>query len=125
MCGACGRTAVSDPALGPVRTMRQHAAVAQAVNGVCQRLPGAPRVTALSDGWLLAGATGSARLCHTVEELWVTIIDGSFRSDTQLDGLLEAQSAYSADPANAGLSARIVELGRTLGENARSRRGGS
>ncbi|MCU1567255.1 MAG: hypothetical protein JWQ56_2192, partial [Pseudarthrobacter sp.] len=55
MCGACGRTTVADPALGPVRTMRQHLIVAATVNTVCAGLPGAPKVTALRDGWLMTG----------------------------------------------------------------------
>lgn len=76
MCGACGRTTVPDPVLGAVRTLRQHLIVAGTVNTVCEGLPGAPRATALKDGWLLGGASGTALLCHTVEELWGAAIGG-------------------------------------------------
>jgi hypothetical protein len=114
MCGACGRRTIQDPTLGHVRTMRQHIIVAQAINAVCRYLPGAPRVTALSDGWLMSGATGSTQLCDTVEELWSGIIDGSLR--TNINRLLEAQKAYSADPVNTGLGAQVVDLGRALAE---------
>lgn len=123
MCGACGSMTVPDPALGPVRTMRQHVIVAHAINAVCRRLPGAPRVTALSDGWLMSGATGSTQLCHTVEELWTAIIDGSFTASTNLNRLLEEQTVYSADPVNAGLAVQVTDLGRALAEEHGHRRG--
>jgi hypothetical protein len=114
MCGACGRRTVQDPALGHVRTIRQHIVVAQTINAVCRYLPGAPRVTALSDGWLMSGATGSTQFCDTVEELWTAIIDGSLRAN--INRLLEAQNAYLADSVNAGLAAQVTDLGRALAE---------
>lgn len=116
MCGACGSVTVPDPALGPVRTMRQHVIVAHAINAVCRRLPGAPRVTALSGGWLMSGSTGSTRLCHTVEELWTAIIDDSFNETAQLNRLHEEQEAYSADPLNTGLAEQVIDLGRARAE---------
>lgn len=112
MCGACGRRTVPDPTLGNVRTMRQHIIVAQAINAVCRHLPGAPRITPLSDNWLMSGATGTTKLCDTVEELWTAIIDGS----VNLAPLLEAQRAYVADPLATGLAAQATDLGLALAE---------
>jgi hypothetical protein len=104
MCGACGRTIVADPALGPVRTMRQHLIVAATVNAVCTGLPGAPKVTALKDGWMVAGASGASRQCQTVEELWSAVL-GCFTGAPVLESLRRRRQAYAADPANAGLPA--------------------
>jgi len=109
MCGACGRTTVADPALGPVRTMRQHLIVAGAVNAVCAGLPGAPKVTALKDGWMMSGALGFSRQCQTLEELWSTVL-GCFTDTLVLDRLRLRCLAYAADPANAGLPARAAGL---------------
>jgi hypothetical protein len=109
MCGACGRTTVADPALGPVRTMRQHLIVAGAVNAVCTGLPGAPKVTALKDGWLMTGPAGASRQCQTVEELWTAVL-GCFTDASVVDRLSGRRQAYAADPANAGLPARAAAL---------------
>jgi hypothetical protein len=113
MCGACGSTTVPDPVLGPVRTLRHHLIVAQTVNTVCGGLPGAFRVKALSDGWLMSGPSGAALLCHTVEELWTAVIRG-FAGSSQLVCLLEHQQAFAADSDNAGLPARVVSIGQGL-----------
>lgn len=113
MCGACGRTSVPDPALDAVRTMRQHLIVASTINGICKGMPGAPRVTALKDGWLMAGPSGATRLCHTVEELWTATI-GCFADTQHLSCLLARQQAFLADPDNAGLAARAAGIGRGL-----------
>ena len=109
MCGACGRTTVADPALGPVRTMRQHLIVAATVNDVCTGLPGSPKVTAIKDGWLMTGAAGSSRQCQTVEELWSAVL-GCFTDASVLDRLRRRRQAYAADPDNAGLPARAAWL---------------
>lgn len=74
MCGACGRSVVSDPVLGPNRTMRQHLIVAQTINSVCQTWPGAPKVAATSGGWLVSGATGASAAIATVEALWSAVL---------------------------------------------------
>jgi hypothetical protein len=111
VCGACGRTTVADPALGGMRTLRQHLIVAGTVNTVCEGLPGAPRTTALKDGWLVAGASGATRLCRTVEELWSAVI-GCFPDLPLLGCLLGRLQAGMADPDNAGLSARTAAIGR-------------
>jgi hypothetical protein len=113
MCGACGSVVVPDPVLGAVRTLRQHLIVAQTINTVCGGLPGAPKVKALSDGWLLSGTSGASRLCHTVEELWTAVI-GGFAPGPQLDALLEHQQAFAAGSDGAGLAARAVSAGREL-----------
>ena len=109
MCGACGRTTVADPALGPVRTMRQHLIVAATVNAVCTGLSGAPKVTALKDGWLMTGPSGASRQCRTVEELWSAVL-GCFTDPSIGDLLNSRRRAYAADPANAGLPARAAGL---------------
>ena len=109
MCGACGRTIVPDPALGPVRTIRQHLIVAGAVNAVCTGLPGAPKVTALKDGWMVTGASGVAKQCQTLEELWSTVLV-CFPDAPVLDRLLRRRQAYAADPTNAGLPARAAAV---------------
>ena len=74
MCGACGRTVVPDPILGPIRTMRQHLIVAQTINWFCKSWPGAPKVAATSDGWLLSGQTGATAAVGTVEALWSAVL---------------------------------------------------
>lgn len=74
MCGACGRTVARDPVLGPIRTMRQHLIVAQTINSVCQTWPGAPKVAATSDGWLVSGPTGATVAVGTVEGLWSAVL---------------------------------------------------
>lgn len=109
MCGACGRTTIADPALGPVRTMRQHLIVASTVNAVCTGLPGAPKVTALKDGWLMTGPAGASRQCQTLEELWTAVL-GCVTDPFILDRLNRRRQAYAADPANAGLPARAAGL---------------
>lgn len=113
MCGACGRTTVPDPALETVRTLRQHLIVADTVNTVCRGLPGTPRVTALKDGWLIAGPSGTARLCQTVDGLWSAAI-GCFTDLSLLDCLLGRQQAFIVDPDKAGLPARVADIGRGL-----------
>jgi hypothetical protein len=113
VCGACGKTTVADPVLGAVRTKRQHLIVAGTVNELCTGQPGAPKVTALADGWLVSGPSGAARLRHTVEELWADVIgcitDASFRGS-----LRERQLAYENDPGNEGLPARTAAVGSRL-----------
>ena len=109
MCGACGRTTVADPALGPVRTMRQHLIVAATINAVCTGIPGAPKVTALKDGWMMAGPSGVSSQCQTVEELWSAVL-GCFTDASVLDRLRRRRQAYVADPANAGLPARAAGM---------------
>ena len=77
MCGACGRAVVNDPVLGPVRTMRQHLIVAQTINSISHSWPGAPKVVATRDGWLVSGPTGGAESVTTVEQLWAAILKDS------------------------------------------------
>lgn len=117
MCGACGTTTVADPVLGPVRTKRQHLIVAGTVNGLCAGQSGAPKVTALADGWLVSGPSGAARLRRTVEELWADVI-GRFNDISSLRSLLERQLAYADDPANEGLPARTARVGSGLAGEA-------
>lgn len=124
MCGACGRTTVPDPVLGPVRTLRQHLIVAGSVNTVCAGLPGAPRVTALKDGWLLGGASGTARLCHTVEDLWGAAV-GCLAEPTLLGCLLGRLQAFLAEPENQGLPARTALVGRGLAAAAAAEAAGT
>ena len=76
MCGACGRSVVSDPLLGPTRTLRQHLIVAQTINEACQSWPGAPKVAATSSGWLVAGPKGVTEAVSTVDALWSAVLRG-------------------------------------------------
>ncbi|MET3919309.1 hypothetical protein [Arthrobacter sp. UYEF20] len=108
---------MADPALGAVRTMRQHLIVAGTINSVCTGLPGAPKVTALSDGWMMSGPSGASWQCHTVEELWAAVIAG-LGGTPQLIRLLGRQEAYAVDPENAGLPSRVAAIGRTLTSTA-------
>lgn len=80
MCGACGRSVVSDPVLGPNRTMRQHLIVAQTINSVCQTWPGAPKLAATSTGWMVSGPTGATAAVATVEALWSAVLLSSPRT---------------------------------------------
>jgi hypothetical protein len=117
MCGACGRTTVADPVLGAVRTLRQHLIVAVTINSVCEGLPGAPKVTALKDGWMISGPSGATRQCRTVEELWRAVIE-RFGGTPQLERLRGRQGAFADDPANSGLPSRVAGIGRTLASTA-------
>lgn len=117
MCGACGTTTVADPVLGAVRTKRQHLIVAATVNELCAGQPGAPKVTALADGWLVSGPSGAARLRHTVDDLWTDVIS-CLRDPSFLRSLRERQLAYAEDPANEGLPARTASVGRRLAGRA-------
>jgi hypothetical protein len=113
VCGACGRTTLPDPALDVVRTLRQHLIVAATVNRLCKGLPGAPKVTALKDGWLITGPSGTARLRHTLDELWTAAV-GCFADMSILGCLLGRLQAFTLDPDNAGLPARVADIGRGL-----------
>ena len=117
MCGACGRTIVADPALGAVRTLRQHLIVAGTVNRVCHGLSGAPKITALADGWMVSGPSGTARQSRTVEDLWRAVIE-RFGVAEQVIRLRRRQEAFAVDPENAGLPAQVAGIGRTLAETA-------
>ena len=107
MCGVCGRTTVTDPALEAVRTLRQHLIVAGTINNICSGLPGAPKVTALRDGWMVTGPSGTIRQCQTVAELWAAVL-ACFTRASVLERLRRRQQAFAADPGNAGLAARAA-----------------
>ena len=109
MCGVCGRTVVTDPVLGPVRTLRQHLIVAASINSMCQGLPGAPRVTALKEGWMMTGPSGASKQCQTLEELWAAVL-ACFTDASVLGRLRRRREDYAADPSNAGLPARAAAL---------------
>lgn len=113
MCGACGTTTVADPVLGVVRTKRQHLIVAATVNELCAGQPGAPKVSALAEGWLVSPRCGGARLRHTVEELWVDVLD-AVTDDSKRESLRERQLAYAEDPAKEGLPSRTARVGSRL-----------
>lgn len=104
---------MADPALGAVRTLRQHLIVAAAVNRLCHGLSGASKVTALADGWMVSGPSGAARQCQTVEELWRAVIE-RFGGSEQLVRLRRRQETFAVDPDNAGLPSRVAGIGRTL-----------
>lgn len=79
MCGACGKTTVPDPVLGPVRTLRQQLLVAQTVNALCCGLSGLPTVQAAGDGWLVRSATGTSTACSTVHGIWEALVGNCTR----------------------------------------------
>jgi hypothetical protein len=87
--------------------MRQHLIVASTVNAVCTGLPGAPKVTALKDGWMLTGPSGASMQCQTLEELWSAVLS-CFKNAAVVDRLRGRRQTYAADPANAGLPARAA-----------------
>lgn len=107
MCGACGRTVVADPVLGPVRTMRQHLIVAQTVNDLCRSWPGVPKVAATGSGWLVVSPTGAFEAVSTVEALWTAVLRGQKGSPL----------GAAAGPADAGadsVASRVHAVGRRL-----------
>lgn len=115
MCGACGRTTTLDPVLGETRTRRQHIIVAGAINDVCDRVPGSPKVKDLMDGWSVTGPTGAVKLCSSVAELWSTVIDLGFRSDDRrtLLAALQQRVLRETHPADGdGLPRRVIEAGQ-------------
>ncbi len=115
MCGACGRTVVADPVLGPVRTMRDQLLVAQTVNALVSR-PGAPVVRVAGSGWVVAGRTGSSAACDTVEQLWSAVADVLARGPEAASRLSEVLA--SGLPASSVLADRVVRAGiSTLGSS--------
>lgn len=113
MCGACGRSVVTDPVLGPNRTMRQHLIVAQTINSVCHTWPGAPKVVATAGGWLVSGPTGATVAIATVEGLWAAVhlsTPGMRSSDLK---------NYAPEPgADEDLSLRVLSLGCQMARTA-------
>ena len=108
MCGACGSTVYPDSVMGNEHTLRKRMLVAHAVSAVCAGLPGAPRITALAEGWTVSGATGSISLCHTFGEIWLAVLG---RGGLLLQQALEARAlAEEPDP----LAADVVSLGLRL-----------
>ncbi|MHA7181382.1 hypothetical protein ACX80J_14860 [Arthrobacter sp. MDB2-24] len=112
MCGACGRTVVADPALGPVRTTRDLLVVAQLVNSITTGLPGGPVVRVSGDSWILAGRTGSSTRCDTVEQLWTALLQQSVRSPEAAARLREriADGLPGASP----LAGRVLQEGLSV-----------
>jgi len=126
MCGACGRSVVSDPVLGPTRTLRQHLIVAQTINEACQSWPGAPKVAATSSGWLVAGPKGATEAVSTVEALWSTVLRGRSglrRQDVRAAGDLGAgelgTGTLGAGEPNPGeLARRVMNLGHEMAQDS-------
>ncbi|MET3949244.1 hypothetical protein ABIB29_000065 [Arthrobacter sp. UYEF36] len=116
MCGACGRSVVSDPVLGPIRTLRLHLIVAQTVNGACQSWPGAPKVAATSIGWLVSGPTGVTEPVSTVEALWSAVLRGT--PGARWQDLRRATDPETEDPEGEGLSLRVLKVGREMARSA-------
>lgn len=126
MCGACGRSVVSDPVLGPTRTLRQHLIVAQTINEACQSWPGAPKVAATSSGWLVAGPKGAAEAVSTVQALWSVVLlgrPGLQRQDLRAAGIpgagelgMGALGAGEPDPGE--LARRVMNLGHEMAQDS-------
>jgi hypothetical protein len=74
MCGACGKDVRKDPVVGTERTLRKHMIVASTINRVCHDHRGALKVTALANGWLIAGPSGTSALCNTLDDVWATVV---------------------------------------------------
>ena len=109
MCGACGRTVVADPVLGPVRTTRDLLLVAQVVNAAASRLPGGPVVRVAGSGWVVAGRTGSTTACDTVGQLWAAVISSGAASPDAAVRLTEYLGL--ALPASSALAERVLHVG--------------
>lgn len=131
MCGACGRSVVSDPVLGPTRTLRQHLIVAQTINEACQSWPGAPKVAATSSGWLVAGPKGAIQAVSTVEALWSTVLwgrPGLQRQDLRAAGDLGAGepgtgelgtgALGAGEPDPGELARRVMNLGHEMAQDS-------
>ena len=116
MCGACGRSVVSDPVLGPTRTLRQHLIVAQTINEACQSWPGAPKVAATSSGWLVAGPTGATAAVSTVEALWTTVLRG--RPGVQWQDLRPAADLATGAQDTGALALRVLNLGHEMAQDS-------
>jgi hypothetical protein len=89
--------------------MRQNLIVAATINSVCQGLPGAPRVTALKEGWMMTGPSGASTQCQTLEELWAAVL-ACFTEVSVRGRLRRRQEDSAADPSNAGLPARAAGM---------------
>ena len=126
MCGACGRNVVSDPVLGPIRTLRQHLIVAQTINYASQSWPGAPKVAATSSGWLVSGPKGATEAVSTVEALWSTVLRG--RPGLQRQDLRAAGDLGAGEPGTGALGAgepdpgelarRVMNLGHEMAQDS-------
>jgi hypothetical protein len=82
--------------------------VAQTVRAICAGLPGAPRITALAEGWTVSSATGSISVCHTVEDIWLAVRE---RGGLLLQQALEAHARVEQP---ASLVANVTRLGLEL-----------
>ena len=116
MCGACGRSVVSDPVLGATRTLRQHLVVAQTINDACQSWPGAPKVAATSSGWLVAGPKGATEAVSTVEALWSTVLRGT--SGVQWQDLRAAADLETGELDSRDLALRVLNLGHEMAQDS-------
>lgn len=121
MCGACGRNVVSDPVLGPTRTLRQHLIVAQTINEACQSWPGAPKVAATSSGWLVSGPKGAIEAVSTVSALWSTVLRGKpavWRQD-----LRPAVDPETGTLDTGALALRVLHLGHEMAQDSATETG--
>lgn len=119
--------------LGPLRTMRQHLIVAQTVNGACRAWPGAPKVAATRDGWLVSGPTGATEAALTVQEVWSAVLRGSRGTrrpempgapddpdspdgpdGPDAPGAVETEADRAAGDTEAALSRRVLGLGHRM-----------
>lgn len=101
--------------IGPHRSLRSHLLVAATVNSVCAAQPGAPKVSALADGWLVTGASGRATLCATVDDVWAVVMQ-SFGDTDQLTKLLE-RAPLAADTEESSLRSRTIMAGRQFADH--------
>ena len=117
--------------------MRQHLIVAQTINSVCQSWPGAPKVAATSEGWMVSGPTGATAAIATVEALWSAVLlssPGTRSSDASRFahepgaaenagaaahiGRVDESVLAAADLRPEDLSLRVLTLGYQMARNA-------
>ncbi|MBG6218701.1 hypothetical protein IWX75_003188 [Arthrobacter sp. CAN_A6] len=110
MCGACGKTAVPDPVLGPVRTLRQRLLVAQTVNTLCSGIAGLPTVQVAGDGWMVRSATGASTSCSTVHRIWEALVGSCVRFYGNPQPIIERLVRPTSASANRGHDDSAAEL---------------
>ena len=121
MCGACGRSVVSDPVLGPTRTLRQHLIVDQTINEACQSWPGAPKVAATSSGWLVSGPKGATEAVSTVEALWSTVLRSG--PGVRWQDLRPAADLDAGELDTGALALRVLHLGHEMAQDSATETG--
>jgi hypothetical protein len=112
---------VSDPVLGPTRTLRQHLIVAQTINEACLSWPGVPKVAATSNGWLVSGPKGATEAASTVEALWSAVLRGKpagWWQDLRPAADLETGKLAPGALETGELARRVLHLGHEMAQDS-------